>query len=106
MDGFGTTRPARERLNQESGGQVMPFQLVPTPAPPDMSRFVDDLASSVASGDVTGLGVVVMMKGRRVFVDVFGQMMRFPIESRGFVAELDDCLREISHKRRDTNTTI
>lgn len=83
----------------------MPLQLVPTPAPPDLHKFVQDLAEGVQAGDVTGLGVVVMMKGRRFFVDVFGQMARFPFESRGMVAELDDCLRDLGRRRKDTDTT-
>jgi hypothetical protein len=51
------------------------------------------------------LGVVAITRGRRFFVDVFGSMVRDPHAARGYVAELDDCLREIGHQRRNTNTT-
>lgn len=83
----------------------MPLQLVHTPAPPDLGRFAQDLLEGVESGDVTGLGVVVMLKGRRFFVDCFGQMSRNPFECIGLVGELEHCLRELGRKRRDTSTT-
>jgi hypothetical protein len=83
----------------------MPFQLIHSPAPDGLDQFVEDLATAVRSGEITGLGVIVILKGRRVFVDVFGSMHRYPHESRGFVAELDDCLREIGRKRMDKHTT-
>lgn len=84
----------------------MPLQLVHSPAPPDLTRFAEDLVEAVGSGEITGLGVIVMLKGRRFFVDVFGQMTRYPHESRGLVASLDDCLRELGRLRKDTDTTI
>lgn len=84
----------------------MPLQLVHTPAAPDMQRFAEDLSTGVTSGDVIGLGVVVLLKGRRFFVDCFGQMERFPFENIGAVGELERCLRELGRQRTDTNTTI
>jgi hypothetical protein len=83
----------------------VPLQLVHSPSPPDLQRFVADLTEGVASGEVSGLGVVVMLKGRRFFVDCFGQMARNPFECIGLVGELEHCLREIGRARRDTNTT-
>jgi hypothetical protein len=87
-------------------GRVMPFSLISTPIASDMERACEEILEGVRAGQVTGLGVVVVVKGRRFFVDALGSMVRHPHESRGFVAELDDCLREIGRKRRDTNTTI
>lgn len=84
----------------------MPLQLVPTPASPDLNRFAQDFQDSVRSGEVIGVGVVVMMRGRRFWVDVFGQMTRYPFESIGPVGELEQCLRELGRRRKDTNTTI
>jgi hypothetical protein len=95
-------RPPSERQK----GRVMPFNLISTPIASDMERACEELLDGVRSGHVTGLGVVVVVKGRRFFVDALGSMVRHPHESRGFVAELDDCLREIARKRRDTDTTI
>lgn len=84
----------------------MPLQLVQSPSPPDIQRAVDDLVAGVQTGDITGLGVVVMLKGRRFFVDCFGQMSRNPFECIGLVGELEQCLREIGRRRKDTNTTV
>lgn len=84
----------------------MPLQLVPTPAAPDLNRFAEDLQSGVDSGEVVGLGVVVLLKGRRFFVDCFGLMARFPFENIGTVGELEECLREMGRRRKDTNTTV
>jgi hypothetical protein len=85
---------------------MMPFQLIQTPIDHNLERACEELLDGIRSGQVTGLGIVVMIKGRRFFVDALGAMVSSPHESRGLVAELDDCLREIGRKRRDTNTTI
>lgn len=82
------------------------MQLVHTPSPPDLRQFAADLQEGVESGDVTGIGAIVVLKGRRFYVDVFGSMVRDPYGARGYVAELDDCLREIGKRRKNTNTTI
>lgn len=84
----------------------MPLQLVPTPAPPDLERFAQELPGAIESGDVVGLGVIVIMRGRRFWVDCFGQMARMPWENLGLVGELEHCLRELGRKRRDSNTTL
>lgn len=83
----------------------MPLHLVSSPIQPALQKCVDDLSEGVATGAIIGLGVVVVLRGRRFFVDAFGSMVRTPHESRGLVAELDDCLRELGRKRRDTHTT-
>lgn len=82
------------------------MQLVQTPSPPDLRQFVADLAEGVEAGDITGMGAIVVLKGRRFFVDVFGSMARDPYAARGYVLELDDCLREIGKRRKNTNTTL
>lgn len=82
------------------------MQLVPTPIPPDLRAAGNDIAEGIASGDITGLGVVVILRGGRFFVDAFGTVARNPHASRGFVAELSDCLHEIGQRKKNTNTTI
>lgn len=84
----------------------MPLQLVSTPAPPDLERFSQDLAEGVPAGEVLGLGVIVILKGRRFFVDCFGVMARSPFEYIGTLGELEHCLRELGRKRKDTSTTL
>ncbi len=95
-----------EERRQETRRQVVPLHLIQSPSPPDIQRFADDLKSGVQAGDITGLGVVVMLRNRRFFVDAFGQMARNPFECIGLVGELEECLREIGRRRRDTNTTM
>lgn len=83
------------RINSEA---VM-HQLVPTPVPQDMLVACKDLVEGVSSGDITGLGVIVVLRRRRFFVDCFGELVRDPHGARGWVASLDDCLREIGKQR-------
>jgi hypothetical protein len=82
------------------------MQLVPTPIAPDLRQAGQDLHEGIQSGEITGLGIVVIVKGGRFFVDAFGSMVRNPYASRGFVAELSDCLHEIGQRKKNTNTTI
>ena len=84
----------------------MPFHLVPNQMSPGLLAACEDLTDGAKSGQIIGLGVVVMLRRNRFFVDVFGEMTRNPHAARGFVASLDDCLREIGRQKRDTNTTI
>ena len=57
------------------------------------------------SGKITGLGVVVVLRGRRFFVDAFGRMERDPVFARGALLSLDDCLRDMGQRRKDNDTT-
>lgn len=82
------------------------MQLVPTPIPPDIRQAGRDLYELSESGEIVGLGVVVVLKGGRYFVDAFGSMVRNPGPARGFVLDLMDCLGEIGRQRRDHNTTL
>jgi len=84
----------------------MPYQIIHTPVPPDLQRAVDDLSEGVATGQITGLGIVVLTRKRRFFVDAFGTLSSDPHAGRGYVASLDDCLREIARQRHDTLTTV
>lgn len=84
----------------------MPLQLIHALAPPDLARFAAELPEAVASGDIVGLGVIVVARGRRFWVDCFGQMARMPWEYVGLVGELEHCLREMGRARKDTNTTL
>jgi hypothetical protein len=78
---------------------------VPTPIPPDMLQAAMDILEGVKSGQITGLGIVVTVRKRRFFVDCFGDLVRDPHGARGWVASLDDCLREIAHRKKNSSTT-
>lgn len=97
-------RQQQEEVSQAVRGALM-HQLVPTPIPEDMLTACNDLLEGVVSGEITGLGVVVVLRRRRFFVDCFGEMVRDPHGARGWVASLDDCLREIGLRKYDTDTT-
>ena len=84
----------------------MPYQIIHTPIQPDLRRAVEDLAEGVETGQIIGLGIVVLTKKRRFFVDAFGTLSSDPHAGRGYVASLDDCLQEIARKRHDTQTTL
>lgn len=84
----------------------MPFHLVPNQISPGMLEACQDLVEGIESGQVVGLGIVVQLRRNRFFVDVFGDLLRNPHAARGFVASLDDCLREIGRQKRDTSTTM
>jgi hypothetical protein len=84
----------------------MPVQLVQTPIPPDLRAASRDIADGIESGQIVGLGIVVMLKNRRFFVDAFGTLVRDPHAARGYVRSLDDCLRAIGEGRTNSNTTL
>lgn len=86
--------------------KVVPYQLMPTPIQADLAQAAIDIGESVASGDINGLAVVVATKNRRFFVDVFGTLARDPHATRGFLASLDDCLRDIGLRKKDRATTL
>ena len=83
----------------------MTFQLIANPISPELRSAVDDLVEGVESGHVVGLGIVVVLKRNRFFVDAFGELVRNPHAGRGLIASLDDCLREIGDRRKDVATT-
>lgn len=80
-------------------------QLIQAPIPADMANAVENLSDGVRGGHVVGLGLVVILKGRRFFVDCFGTLAREPHSGRGYVAALDDCLRELGRQQIDRSTT-
>lgn len=82
------------------------MQLVPTPIPPDIREAASDIFALSEAGELTGLGVVVVLKGGRYFVDAFGSMVRNPGPARGYVLDLLDCLGEIGKQRKNSNTTL
>ena len=84
----------------------MPYQLVATPIQPDLHAAVRDLVEGVDTGEITGLGVIVTTRHRRFFVDAFGSLTRDPFAPRGYIASLDDCLRDIGQRRRERSTTL
>lgn len=80
--------------------------LVPTPIPPDIKEAANDIHALAHAGELQGLGVVVVLKGGRYFVDAFGSMVRNPGPARGYVLDLLDCLGEIGKQRKNSNTTL
>ncbi len=84
----------------------MAFQIVPTPISPQLIQAAHDILEGVQSGEITGLGIIVMMKRRRFFVDAFGELVHDPHAARGWVASLDDCLREMGKRKRNSQTTM
>jgi hypothetical protein len=82
------------------------MQLVPTPMAPDLRQAAADIQEGIDTGEFIGLGVVVIQRGGRFFVDAFGAVARNPHASQGFAMELIHCLHEIGQRKKNTNTTI
>lgn len=83
----------------------MPIHLVPTPIPNDMLAAAEDIMDGVKAGEIIGLGVVVVLRRRRIFADAFGEVARDPLSARGWIRSLDDCLRELSQRHKNSATT-
>lgn len=81
------------------------MQLVPTPIAPDLRAAGADLFEGIESGEITGIGVVALVRGGRFFVDAFGSVARNPHAAQGFAMELIHCLHEIGQRKKNTNTT-
>lgn len=92
------------RQHEDQGEKVVP-RLIDSPVPPDLLQTCEDLLDGVRTGAITGLGIVVLLRNRRFFVDALGTIAKNPYPARGYVAALDDCLREIGHRKKDTETT-
>lgn len=84
----------------------MPHRLIQSQISQDVVRACEDLLDGARSGQVTGLGVVVLLKRRRYIVDCLGEMARDPTFGRGALQSLDDCLRELVHGKADSKTTM
>ena len=84
----------------------MPHRLIQSQIASDVVSACEDLLDGAKAGEITGLGVVVMLKRRRYIVDCVGEMARDPTFGRGALASLDDCLRELVHGKRDSKTTL
>ena len=82
------------------------MQLIHTPIPPDLKEAVEDLRAGIDAGLIIGLAVVVVMRDRRFFVDAFGSLVTDPHAARGYVACLDDCLKDIGRQRKDVNSMV
>lgn len=82
------------------------MQLVPTPIPPDLKQAGADIFEGIRTGYITGLGVVVITRGGRFFVDAFGSVERNPHASQGYTMELIHCLHAIGERKKNTNTTL
>ncbi|MBA3590363.1 hypothetical protein [Methylibium sp.] len=72
----------------------------------EVVQLCRELLDRAQAGDITGLGVVVILPRGRYVVDCCGSAKRDPTFTRGALASLDDCLREMVHRRRDANTTL
>lgn len=83
----------------------MPYELVQSPLQADLKQAADDLRDGVHSGLIVGLAVTVHLRRHRFFVDVFGEVTRDPHWGRAACLSLDDCLREISYRRKNSFTT-
>ncbi len=82
------------------------MQLVPTPIANDLRQAAADINEGVESGEITGIGIVAIVRGGRFFVDAFGSVARNPHAAQGFAMELIHCLHEIGRRKKNTNTTI
>jgi hypothetical protein len=78
-------------------------KLVPTPIPPDLMHAAVEIAEGVEKGAIIGMGVVVQLRGGKFYVDVLGRMTRDPHNARGWLRSLDDCLRTLGERERDTS---
>lgn len=78
----------------------MPLQLVPLEISPNLLQAAMEIVEGIQAGEIVGLGLVVMLRHRKYFVDAFGELARYPHEARGLVASLDDALREMAGSHR------
>ena len=83
-----------------------PYMQLPAHLSNDPATACTELLEAAHAGQIVGLAVVMLYRRNRFSVDVVGDAVRVPVVMRGALRELDDCLREISHRRRDTPTII
>lgn len=84
----------------------MPYQLIQQHISGDTVKACEELLASAKSGDIIGLGVIVMLKRRRYLVDTTGEVSRDPVWTRGALLSLDDYLRDQVHGKKDSLTTM
>lgn len=72
----------------------------------DTRTAFEELAAAAAAGHIIGSAVVVILKRKRYFVDFTGVARDNPSDTRGMVAALDDCLRDMVHKSANENPTL
>ncbi|MBA3622900.1 MAG: hypothetical protein H0W48_00220 [Methylibium sp.] len=83
----------------------MTHKLVQLGLPPDIAAAHAEIGQWIDDGHVTGYGAIILLKRRRYIVDCWGDVCNDPTLGRGCLATLDDCLREMLHKRyRETQT--
>lgn len=85
---------------------MMPYQLIQQHISSDTVEACEQLLANAKSGQIIGLGVLVMLKKRRYLVDTTGEVSRDPVWARGALMSLDDCLRDQVQGRKDSATTI
>jgi hypothetical protein len=73
-----------------------PFKLVADSLSHETIAAAQQIAEAAMAGDVIGLGVVVMMKDRRYFVNSAGECRRNPTWTRGALRDLDDELGQLT----------
>jgi hypothetical protein len=83
----------------------VPAHLIHSPVAPDLSAAGADIKQGIDAGRIKGIAVVVDLGRGRFFVDVFGTLVRDPHTARGWVASLDDCLRDLAHRHNESATT-
>lgn len=77
-----------------------PYRLVPDSLSHDTIEASQQLAEMAAAGQIVGIGVVVMLKGRNYWVNSAGECRRNPTWTRGMPRDLDDELGAMSRQHR------
>jgi hypothetical protein len=67
-----------------------PYRLVPDALPHDTVECLEQLLRAARNGQVQGLGIVAMLKGRQYLVETTGEVHRNPTFARGMVGALED----------------
>lgn len=70
----------------------------------DIVTACKELLQAAEAGQLIGLSITAFFTRRRYLVDVIGEPERDPVFARGVLCALDDCLREIDHKRHAPTT--
>lgn len=76
-----------------------PYHLVTEYVSLDTTEAFVQLARGAVDGDVVGAAVIVMLRGRRYAVNVYGTARRNVTLCRGAVAVLDDALADMLRDR-------
>lgn len=75
-----------------------PYRLVPDALPHDTVECLEHLLHAARKGQLQGLGVVAMFKGREYLVETTGEVHRNPTFARGMVGALEDKISRLMNK--------